>query len=202
MLDGFPTRAAWALCTFAYSAGPGTQPVLFEGRTDGKIVPARGPATFGWDPVFEAEGTGLTYVFVLILFSIQLLPPTPPFSSHIYLFSRTEGADTWRCDVLVPFFFLVAATRRWRRHKRTPFPTGDEHCRSCVITCKRPGWSQRSARGFGGAPNGPIVETPSKARFPGEAVFFSEWGKGYYTGYHTSQGTTTFGCVWEQRVPS
>ena len=108
MLDGFPTRAAWALCTFAYSAGPGTQPVLFEGRTDGKIVPARGPATFGWDPVFEAEGTGLTYVFVLILFSIQLLPPTPPFSSHIYLFSRTEGADTWRCDVLVPFFFCCS----------------------------------------------------------------------------------------------
>jgi inosine triphosphate pyrophosphatase len=60
MLDGFPTRAAWALCTFAYSAGPGSEPVLFEGRTDGKIVPARGPARFGWDPVFEAEDTGLT----------------------------------------------------------------------------------------------------------------------------------------------
>jgi len=62
MLDGFPTRAAWALCTFAYSAGPGTEPILFEGRTDGKIVPARGPPNFGWDPVFEAEDTGLTYV--------------------------------------------------------------------------------------------------------------------------------------------
>ncbi|KAI9508131.1 Ham1-like protein [Russula earlei] len=61
MLDGFPTRSAWALCTFAYSAGPGTQPVLFEGRTDGKIVPARGPSKFGWDPVFEAEDTSLTY---------------------------------------------------------------------------------------------------------------------------------------------
>jgi inosine triphosphate pyrophosphatase len=62
MLDSFPTRAAWALCTFAYSAGPGTEPVLFEGRTDGRIVPARGPPKFGWDPVFEAEDTGLTYV--------------------------------------------------------------------------------------------------------------------------------------------
>ena len=62
MLDGFPTRAAWALCTFAYSAGPGTEPILFEGRTDGKIVPARGPPNFGWDPVFEAEDTGLTCV--------------------------------------------------------------------------------------------------------------------------------------------
>jgi len=61
MLDSFPTRAAWALCTFAYSAGPGAEPVLFEGRTDGRIVPARGPPKFGWDPVFEAEDTGLTY---------------------------------------------------------------------------------------------------------------------------------------------
>jgi len=61
MLDSFQTRAAWALCTFAYSAGPGTEPVLFEGRTDGRIVPARGPPKFGWDPVFEAEDTGLTY---------------------------------------------------------------------------------------------------------------------------------------------
>ena len=67
MLDGFPTRAAWARCTFAYSAGPGTEPILFEGRTDGKIVPARGPPTFGWDPVFEAEDTGLTYVSSFIL---------------------------------------------------------------------------------------------------------------------------------------
>lgn len=64
MLDGFPTRAAWALCTFAYSAGPNsTEPIiLFEGHTDGKIVPARGPPNFGWDPIFEAEDTGLTYV--------------------------------------------------------------------------------------------------------------------------------------------
>ncbi|KAF9498889.1 Maf/Ham1 [Pleurotus eryngii] len=61
MLDGFPTREAWALCTFAYSAGPGTEPILFEGRTDGTIVPARGPGHFGWDSCFEPLGTGLTY---------------------------------------------------------------------------------------------------------------------------------------------
>ncbi len=60
MLDGFSTRAAWALCTLAYSAGPGTEPILFEGRTGGNIVPARGPPNVGWewDPVFEAEDTG------------------------------------------------------------------------------------------------------------------------------------------------
>ncbi|KAI0068497.1 Ham1-like protein [Artomyces pyxidatus] len=61
MLVGFPNKAAWALCTFAYCAGPGAEPILFEGRTNGKIVPARGPPKFGWDPVFEAEDTGKTY---------------------------------------------------------------------------------------------------------------------------------------------
>ena len=40
---------AWARCTFGYSTGPTTEPVLFEGRTDGKIVPARGPPNLGWD---------------------------------------------------------------------------------------------------------------------------------------------------------
>lgn len=61
LLIGFPTKAAWALCTFAYSAGPNSEPILFEGRTDGQIVPARGDGKFGWDPIFEPVGTGKTY---------------------------------------------------------------------------------------------------------------------------------------------
>ncbi|KAJ3570726.1 hypothetical protein NP233_g4214 [Leucocoprinus birnbaumii] len=61
LLVGFPTKEAEAICTFAYSAGPGTEPVLFEGRTAGTIVPARGPGHFGWDAVFEPLDTGLTY---------------------------------------------------------------------------------------------------------------------------------------------
>ncbi|KAF5388064.1 hypothetical protein D9615_000768 [Tricholomella constricta] len=61
LLVGFPTKAAWALCTFAYSSGPGSEPIIFEGRTDGSIVPARGSKVFGWDAVFEPNGTGLTY---------------------------------------------------------------------------------------------------------------------------------------------
>lgn len=69
MLAGFDTKDAWALCTFAYSAGPGTEPVLFEGRTDGRIVPARGTEHFGWDAVFEPESTGKTYIF--LLFSLR-----------------------------------------------------------------------------------------------------------------------------------
>jgi len=61
MLDGFPTRAATAVCTFAYSAGPGTEPILFEGRTEGRIVPARGDGQFGWDPIFQPVGKVQTY---------------------------------------------------------------------------------------------------------------------------------------------
>ena len=30
-------------------------------RLPGRIVPARGPADFGWDPVFEPEGYATTY---------------------------------------------------------------------------------------------------------------------------------------------
>lgn len=62
MLKGFNTTRATALCTFAYSAGPGTSPILFEGRTTGTIVPARGPNHFGWDAIFQPdEGGGGTY---------------------------------------------------------------------------------------------------------------------------------------------
>ncbi|KAB8299915.1 hypothetical protein EYC80_000158 [Monilinia laxa] len=56
MLVGFPDKSAQAVCTFAYSEGPGHEPIIFQGRTDGKIVPARGPTAFGWDPIFEYEG--------------------------------------------------------------------------------------------------------------------------------------------------
>lgn len=61
MLVGFPSKRATAICTFAYSAGPGSEPIIFEGTTEGKVVPARGPSNFGWDPVFEPEeGNGKT----------------------------------------------------------------------------------------------------------------------------------------------
>jgi non-canonical purine NTP pyrophosphatase (RdgB/HAM1 family) len=34
---------------------------IFEGRTPGKIVPARGPHNFGWDPIFQPDGFEETY---------------------------------------------------------------------------------------------------------------------------------------------
>ncbi|PWY98590.1 putative HAM1-protein [Testicularia cyperi] len=61
MLDGFDDRTASAICTFAYSPGPGQEVLIFEGKTEGKIVPPRGPTAFGWDPILEVTGTGLTY---------------------------------------------------------------------------------------------------------------------------------------------
>ncbi|GAB1314321.1 nucleoside triphosphate pyrophosphohydrolase ham1 [Madurella fahalii] len=56
LLAAYPDKSAKAVCTFAYSAGPGHEPLLFQGVTEGKIVPARGPTNFGWDPIFEYEG--------------------------------------------------------------------------------------------------------------------------------------------------
>ncbi|CAZ82231.1 unnamed protein product [Tuber melanosporum] len=56
MLAAYEDKSAQAVCTFAHCEGPGKEPVLFQGRTDGKIVPPRGPAKFGWDPIFEYEG--------------------------------------------------------------------------------------------------------------------------------------------------
>jgi inosine/xanthosine triphosphate pyrophosphatase family protein len=87
MLAGFETKDAWALCTFAYSAGPGTEPILFEGRTDGRIVPARGTANFGWDAVFEAGDTGKTYG------SHISLPGKESIHSHIQLRGDDPGTE-------------------------------------------------------------------------------------------------------------
>ncbi|KAI0787065.1 Maf/Ham1 [Irpex lacteus] len=60
LLEGFPTKNATAVCTFAYSTGPGTEPILFEGRVEGRIVPPRGAEVFGWNPIFEEATTGKT----------------------------------------------------------------------------------------------------------------------------------------------
>lgn len=73
LLDGFSTRGATAVCTFAYCPGPGMEPVLFEGKTEGTIVPARGSTHFGWDAVFQPTGTNLTFVALLsVVFSWSL----------------------------------------------------------------------------------------------------------------------------------
>lgn len=48
LLDSFDDKSGYALCTFAYCAGPGKEVILFDGRCDGQIVTPRGPTSFGW----------------------------------------------------------------------------------------------------------------------------------------------------------
>jgi len=55
-------KSAYAQTIVAFCPSPGQDVIIFDGRTQGKIVPARGPLDFGWDPIFEPdEGGGLTY---------------------------------------------------------------------------------------------------------------------------------------------
>jgi inosine triphosphate pyrophosphatase len=64
MLAAYEDKSAYAQCIFAYCEGPDSEPVVFAGKTDGSIVPARGPKEFGWDPVFQpadAVAEGKTY---------------------------------------------------------------------------------------------------------------------------------------------
>ncbi|KAL8795711.1 MAG: hypothetical protein Q9182_007496 [Xanthomendoza sp. 2 TL-2023] len=56
LLAAYEDKSAVAICTFAYCEGPGREPLIFEGRVQGKVVAARGPSTFGWDPIFEYMG--------------------------------------------------------------------------------------------------------------------------------------------------
>ncbi|KAI4640750.1 hypothetical protein J4E93_008342 [Alternaria ventricosa] len=56
MLSGFDDKSAQAVCTFGYCEGPGHEAILFQGRTDGKLVESRGSTAFGWDSCFEYEG--------------------------------------------------------------------------------------------------------------------------------------------------
>ena len=34
LLAAYPDKSAQAVCTFAYSEGPGHEPIIFQGRTD------------------------------------------------------------------------------------------------------------------------------------------------------------------------
>jgi inosine triphosphate pyrophosphatase len=56
LLAAYPDKRAYAQCVFAYCAGRGQEPVLFDGRCQGKIVQSRGPTTFGWDSIFQPDG--------------------------------------------------------------------------------------------------------------------------------------------------
>ncbi|GFG27389.1 inosine triphosphate pyrophosphatase [Aspergillus udagawae] len=47
LLAAFEDKSASAICTYAFSSGPGVEPVLFQGWVDGQIVTPRGTNGFG-----------------------------------------------------------------------------------------------------------------------------------------------------------
>jgi len=62
IIEAFDDKTGYAQTVVAFCPGPGHDPVMFDGRTTGKIVPPRGPPDFGWDPIFEpTHGDGKTY---------------------------------------------------------------------------------------------------------------------------------------------
>jgi inosine triphosphate pyrophosphatase len=63
LIAAYTDKTAYAQCTFGFMESPESKVVkVFVGKTQGTIVHARGPKTFGWDPVFEPkEGHGKTY---------------------------------------------------------------------------------------------------------------------------------------------
>ena len=62
MLAGFEDRSAYCQCVLGFSPGPGAEPRLWVGRTDGRIEPPSGEGGFGWDASFVPdESSGSSY---------------------------------------------------------------------------------------------------------------------------------------------
>lgn len=53
-------RRAWFTCALAV-AWPEGHAVVFEGRIDGEIVAPRGTMGFGYDPIFQPDGSDTTF---------------------------------------------------------------------------------------------------------------------------------------------
>lgn len=60
MLKGFEDKTARAECRIGL-ARPGKEIITFTGLVEGKIVEPRGTAGFGWDSIFQPDGSELTY---------------------------------------------------------------------------------------------------------------------------------------------
>ena len=61
MVEPFEDKTGYAMCIIAYMSAELKEPLLFIGKTPGKIVEPRGSRDFGWDPVFQPEGYEKTY---------------------------------------------------------------------------------------------------------------------------------------------
>ena len=60
MLDPYEDKSAYAQCTIGF-ASKGREPVFFEGRINGKIIPPKGEGGFGWDPLFVPDNHTSTF---------------------------------------------------------------------------------------------------------------------------------------------
>jgi non-canonical purine NTP pyrophosphatase (RdgB/HAM1 family) len=58
-LQPFGNAEAEGVCTVGYHDGRRVH--LFEGRVRGRIVPPRGAHGFGWDAIFQPQGSARTY---------------------------------------------------------------------------------------------------------------------------------------------
>lgn len=61
MLNAFSDKTGYAQCILGMRKDKLEEPKLFIGRTQGEIVPPRGPNNFGWDPIFQPQGYAQTY---------------------------------------------------------------------------------------------------------------------------------------------
>ena len=61
LLNAFNVTAATAKCIFAVKLSATTPVQLFAGETLGSIVSPRGTDGFDWDPIFQPDGTQLTF---------------------------------------------------------------------------------------------------------------------------------------------
>lgn len=63
LLAAYTDKSAYAQCIFAYTAGPDSPILVFDGQTHGRIVSAKrlGDSYFGWDPIFQPDGFDETY---------------------------------------------------------------------------------------------------------------------------------------------
>jgi inosine triphosphate pyrophosphatase len=64
LLTGFEDKSAYTVCTFVFIEEVGSEPIVFQGITEGKIVEARwnkGEEIFGFDPIFLPDGFDQTF---------------------------------------------------------------------------------------------------------------------------------------------
>ena len=61
MIAAFDDKSATVTCSIGFCKDAESEPVVFTGRVNGKIVEPRGNGGFGFDPIFQPDGSDKTY---------------------------------------------------------------------------------------------------------------------------------------------